>query len=96
MVSNEVKQSETLVEEASMELCDLTQGKVDVPYTIKKIVTTDEELKNFLFTLGCYVGEKVTIISQLKENMVLSIKDARYSIGEDLAKVIFVDLKEDV
>ncbi|WZL75063.1 FeoA family protein [Clostridiaceae bacterium 35-E11] len=69
---------------------NLSEAKVDVEYTIKGIVTDDEELKNFLFTLGCYEGEKVTVISVLAENYVISVKDARYSIDLDLAKAIIV------
>ncbi|NBI05263.1 ferrous iron transport protein A [Senegalia massiliensis] len=69
---------------------NLSRAKVNVEYTIKDIKTDDEEMKNFLFTLGCYEGEKVTIISLLGENYVISVKDARYSIDLELAKAIIV------
>lgn len=69
---------------------NLSKAKVNVEYTIKDIKTDDEEMKNFLFTLGCYEGEKVTIISLLGENYVISVKDARYSIDLELAKAIIV------
>jgi Fe2+ transport system protein FeoA len=68
----------------------LSEAKVNVEYTIKEIETDDEELKNFLFTLGCYKGEKVTVISVLSENYIISVKDARYSIDEELAEAIVV------
>lgn len=69
---------------------NLSEAKVDVEYTIKGIEAGDEELKSFLFTLGCYEGEKVTVISVLAENYVISVKDARYSIDLELAEAIIV------
>lgn len=69
---------------------NLSEAEVDVEYTIKSIETDDEEMKSFLFTLGCYEGEKVTVISLLAENYVISVKDARYSIDSELAEVIIV------
>lgn len=64
--------------------------KIDVEYTIKEVRADDEALKNFLFTLGCYEGETVTVISQLAENYVISVKDARYSIDQELAEAIII------
>ena len=49
-----------------------------------------DEIKNFLFTLGCYEGESVTIVSVLAEIYVISVKDARYSIDKDLAEAILI------
>lgn len=69
---------------------NLSQGKINVEYTIKKIDTEDSELRNFLFTLGCYEGELVTLISILSDNYIISVKDARYSIDKELAKVIII------
>lgn len=69
---------------------NLAQGRLNTEYTIKDIKTNDEELKNFLFTLGCYTGEKVTVISVLAENYVITVKDARYSIDSDLAEAIMI------
>ena len=69
---------------------NLSEAEVDVEYTIKYIETDDEEMKSFLFTLGCYEGEKVTVISLLAENYVISVKDARYSIDSELAEAIIV------
>ncbi len=68
----------------------LIEGKADQTYRVAKIDTDDLEMIDFLFTLGCYKDEQITIISMLSENVVLSIKDARYSIGWDLAKAIVV------
>lgn len=69
---------------------NLTQGKTNTEYVIKDIKTDDKELKGFLFTLGCYQGESVTIISDLGENYVIAVKDARYSIDKELAEAIII------
>jgi len=68
----------------------LSKGKVNTTYIIEKIKTRQEDLRDFLFTLGCYPGEEVTIISLLAGNYIVSIKDARYSIDEELASAILV------
>lgn len=57
-------------------------------YIIRSIETHDEELNAFLFTLGCYSGEPVTVISHMKSGCVISIKDGRYSIDKALAMAI--------
>ena len=69
---------------------NLAQANISIEYTIKHIDTNDEEIKDFLFTLGCYEGELITVISKLAENYVISVKDARYSIDKDLAEAIII------
>ena len=69
---------------------NLAEAKTNKEYIIKDIKTEDKELKNYLFTLGCYEGESITLISILSENYIISVKDARYSIDKDLAKAIIV------
>ncbi|MGL5152385.1 MAG: FeoA family protein [Clostridium sp.] len=69
----------------------LCTGKEGTVYRIVNINTNDEELKNFLFTLGCYEGEEITLISILGDNYIVSIKDGRYSIDRELAKEIKVE-----
>lgn len=59
-------------------------------YIIRQIQTDDEELDAFLFSLGCYVGEPITVISHLKGGCVVSIKDGRYNIDNELADAIVV------
>lgn len=59
-------------------------------YIVKQIETDDEELDAFLFSLGCYSGEPITVISHLKGGCVVSIKDARYNIDNQLAEAIIV------
>lgn len=59
-------------------------------YIIQRIETGDEELNAFLFSLGCYSGEAITVISRRKSGCVVSIKDGRYSIDRQLAEAIVV------
>lgn len=59
-------------------------------YIIQQIQTDDEELNAFLFSLGCYSGEPITVISHLKNSCVVSIKDGRYSIDKELAEAIII------
>ncbi len=67
---------------------NLSNVDLNVTYTIKAIDTEDVSMRDFLFTLGCYEGEAVTVISKLADNYIISVKDARYSIDSDLAKVV--------
>lgn len=59
-------------------------------YIITDIKTDDEELDSFLFSLGCYKGEKITVVSHKKGGCIVSIKDARYSIDKQLADAICI------
>ncbi len=69
---------------------NLTNAQANREYIIKDIKTDDLELKGFLFTLGCYEGEKVTLLSVLGDNYIITIKDAKYSIDRNLAEAILV------
>ena len=70
-----------------MNLLEAEEGK---EYIVKRILTDDEELNAFLFSLGCYSGEPITVISHLKGGCVVSIKDGRYNMDIDLAKAISI------
>ncbi len=70
-----------------MNLLEASEGK---EYIINEINTHDEELNAFLFSLGCYSGEPITVISRRKSGCTVSLKDARYSIDNALAKAIAV------
>lgn len=59
-------------------------------YIIKAIETEDEEMDAFLFSLGCYTGESITVVPHLKGGCVVSIKDGRYNIDHQLADAIIV------
>lgn len=69
---------------------NLTEANVGEEYIIKDIVTDDEELNAFLFSLGCYSGEPITVISHKKSGCVVSIKDGRYNIDNELARAISI------
>ena len=69
---------------------NLTQAQEGKEYIIRDIVTEDEEMDAFLFSLGCYSGEPITVISHLKGGCVVSIKDGRYSIDKQLAAAILI------
>ena len=70
-----------------MTLLDAQEGE---EYIVKEISTDDEELEAFLFSLGCYSGEPITVVSHLKGGCVVSIKDGRYNMDTDLAKAISI------
>lgn len=70
-----------------MTLKEAQEGK---EYVIRRIETDDEELNSFLFSLGCYSGESITVISHRKNSCVVSIKDGRYSIDAQLAEAIII------
>ena len=69
---------------------NLKKANVGQQYIIKSIEIDDEELNSFLFTLGCYSGEPITVVARKKRNCVVSIKDGRYNIDNQLAEAIIV------
>ena len=69
----------------------LKNAELGREYTLKNIITHDEELDAFLFSLGCYSGESITVVTRRKSGCVISIKDARYSIDNALAEAISVE-----
>lgn len=70
---------------------NLTNAQAGKEYIIRSIVTDDEELDAFLFSLGCYSGEPITVISHKKGGCVVSIKDGRYNIDTQLAEAISIE-----
>lgn len=70
-----------------MNLNEAQEGK---EYIIRQIETDDDELDAFLFSLGCYSGEPITVISHRKGGCVVSIKDSRYNIDNQLAAAIII------
>ena len=69
---------------------NLRQAEDGVEYIINKIEIDDEELNSFLFSLGCYCGEPITVVRHLKSGCIVAIKDSRYSIDNPLAEAIIV------
>ncbi len=72
---------------------NLQDAVIEKEYVVKSIETDDEELNSFLFSLGCYSGELITVIAQRKSGLVVAIKDARYSIDSQLAQAILIEEK---
>ncbi|MBQ8621948.1 MAG: ferrous iron transport protein A [Oscillospiraceae bacterium] len=70
-----------------MNLTTALEGK---EYIVQRIETDDEELDAFLFSLGCYSGEPITVVSHRKSSCTVSIKDGRYNIDNQLAAAIIV------
>lgn len=70
-----------------MNLLNAQEGK---EYIIRGIETEDEDLDAFLFSLGCYSGEPITVVSRRRGSCVVSIKDGRYTIDEQLAEAILI------
>ena len=67
---------------------NLANAQIGVEYIVQRIMTDDEELDAFLFSLGCYAGEPITVISRRKGTCVIAIKDGRYCIDNQLAEAI--------
>ena len=67
---------------------NLTKAQAGKEYIISDIVTDDEDLNAFLFTLGCYSGEPITVIAKRKNNYTVVIKNGRYNIDDQLASAI--------
>ncbi len=59
-------------------------------YIVQSIQTDDEELNDFLFTLGCYTGEPIVVVSHVSGSYVVAIKDGRYNIDKELAQAILI------
>lgn len=79
--------------------CDLNKGEYNMnllsaeegkEYIIQRIETDDEEMDAFLFSLGCYSGEPITVVSHLHKSCMVSIKDGRYNIDHQLAEAILI------
>lgn len=68
----------------------LVDAELKKEYTVNSVKSDDEELNSFLFTLGCYEGQKITVISINSSGYVVVVKDSRYSIDKELASVIDV------
>ena len=69
---------------------NLTMAQEGKEYIIQRIESDDEEVDAFLFSLGCYSGEPITGVSRKKKNCVVSIKDGRYNIDNELAEAIII------
>ncbi len=69
---------------------NLTNAQLGTEYIIRAIETDDEELNAFLFSLGCFSGEPITVVARRRSGCTVSIKDGRYNIDDQLAEAIIV------
>lgn len=69
---------------------NLWQAEDGKEYTVDRIDSGDADMESFLFSLGCYSGEPITVVSRKKKTLVASIKDGRYSMDRALAEAIFL------
>ena len=70
-----------------MTLKDAQEG---IEYIVEALETGDDEVDAFLFSLGCYAGEPITVISHINGGCIVSIKDGRYTIDNNLANAILI------
>lgn len=71
---------------------NLNMAELGKEYNISDVNTSgDEDMESFLFSLGCYSGEEITVVDRKRNNLVVSIKDARYNIDKELADAIEVE-----
>ena len=84
------KRSELVITNEEARIMNLMQAQEGKEYIIRGIETDDEDLNAFLFSLGCYSGEPITVIARKKRNCVVSIKDGRYNIDNQLAEAILI------
>ena len=73
-----------------MEKKNLLQANIGQTYIVKEIDTEDEEMNAFLFRLGCYSGEPITLISKKRKSCIVAIKDSRYGLDNQLAEAVIV------
>ena len=73
------------------DVMNLTHAEEGKEYIVSRIDTDDEELDAFLFSLGCYSGEPITVIAHRKHGCVISVKDGRYNIDTQLAEAIMIE-----
>jgi ferrous iron transport protein A len=73
------------------DVMNLTHAQEGKEYIVSRIDTDDEELDAFLFSLGCYSGEPITVIAHRKHGCVISVKDGRYNIDTQLAEAIMIE-----
>ena len=70
---------------------NLTKAIEGQEYIIRQIETDDEDMDAFLFSLGCYSGEPITVVSRRRGGCTVSIKDGRYNIDDQLAQAIILE-----
>ena len=91
LFSKKAKEKEEVQQAVASDKLNLLNAVPGVTYNIKEINTEDEDMNAFLFRLGCYTGEPVTLISKKRKNCIVVIKDGRYNLDNLLAEAIIVE-----
>ena len=91
LFSKKAKEKEEVQQAVVSDKLNLLNAVPGVTYNIKEINTEDEDMNAFLFRLGCYTGEPVTLISKKRKNCIVVIKDGRYNLDNLLAEAIIVE-----
>ena len=91
LFSKKTTEKEEVQQAVASDKLNLLDAVPGVTYNIKEINTEDEDMNAFLFRLGCYTGEPVTLISKKKKNCIVVIKDGRYNLDNLLAEAIIVE-----
>ncbi|MCR4709185.1 MAG: ferrous iron transport protein A [Clostridiales bacterium] len=91
LFSKKDKEKEEVQQAVASDKLNLLNAVPGVTYNIKEINTEDEDMNAFLFRLGCYTGEPVTLISKKRKNCIVVIKDGRYNLDNLLAEAIIVE-----
>ena len=91
LFSKKAKEKEEVLQAVATDKLNLLNAVPGVTYNIKEINTEDEDMNAFLFRLGCYTGEPVTLISKKRKNCIVVIKDGRYNLDNLLAEAIIVE-----
>lgn len=91
LFSKKAKEKEEVQQAVATDKLNLLNAVPGVTYNIKEINTEDEDMNAFLFRLGCYTGEPVTLISKKRKNCIVVIKDGRYNLDNLLAEAIIVE-----
>ena len=90
IIYNSIQLANANKENGEKRFMDLTIAEIGKEYLVERIETQDDELNTFLFSLGCYSGEPITLVSRRGGSFIVAIKDARYSVDKDLARAIVV------
>ena len=91
LFSKKATEKEEVQQAVVSDKLNLLNAVPGVTYNIKEINTEDEDMNAFLFRLGCYTGEPVTLISKKRKNCIVVIKDGRYNLDNLLAEAIIVE-----
>ncbi len=91
LLSKKETEKEEVQQAVATDKLNLLNAVPGVTYNIKEINTEDEDMNAFLFRLGCYTGEPVTLISKKRKNCIVVIKDGRYNLDNLLAEAIIVE-----